>query len=134
MPDERKWGWSEYECARGLFDSKEEAIKDALEQLNPGQPTGIEVGRCKWANPVDYLRIDVDDLLEELDQNAADNEFGFAEEEIFDIEEKDKEEAQKALVEVMSVWATKYVHTRMWILEDTEEVIIGLYNKENEDG
>lgn len=134
MPDERKWGWAYHEEAHGLFDSKEEAVQDALYELGPDTEIEVDIGRCKLADPTDYLKTDVDDLLEELDQQAGDNDFSFAEDEIFEIEDKDKEEAQKELKEVMSAWAKKYVHTKMWILEDTEEVIIGPVNKENKDG
>lgn len=127
--DDRKWGWSTEDAGYGPFDSREEAIKNAAETLNPDGEIEVAVGRCQFADPVKYLPTDVDEMLENLDMKAADGEYGFWEDEIFDVEQPE-EEAQKALTEVLENWAKKYVSSVVWILVDEQMVTIGGPTKE----
>ena len=123
--DDRKWGWSTEDAGFGPFDSREEAIQNATDT---GEVSEVAVGRCKFADPVEYLKADVDEVLENLDMRAADDEYGFWEDEIFDVD--NKEEAQKALTEAMEQWAKKYVSSVVWVLVEEEIVKIALPTKE----
>lgn len=118
-------GWSEPkgELARGPFDTMEEVIEDAQDYLNPSEDIQIEVGTCMFAMAENFINDDVDEMLEHLDEQASDNEFGFYDDEIFDIK-GDKEEAQKALTEALTAWAKKYVTSSVWCLEKTELVTV----------
>jgi hypothetical protein len=118
-------GWSEPEgdYARGPFETMEEIIEDVRDYLNPDRDIEIEVGQCMYAMAENYINDDVDEVLERMDEHALDNEFGFYDDEIFNIM-GDKEEAQKALTEALTAWARKYVTSSVWCLEKTELITV----------
>jgi hypothetical protein len=108
MKDEPDWGWADEEAAHGPFDSLELALEDARD-YNSADVFEVEIGHCVVADPVRYIRDDLDDLLEQLDMDAED--------EIFQV--TFKEEAQKALTEILTEWASKYIYSDVWVLENT---------------
>jgi hypothetical protein len=124
MDKKKEYGWSEIEGdeARGPFDTKEDCIKDAKEYLNPDRDIVIEVGECYYADPVCYIKDDLDQTLEDMDEGAVENEFGFWEDEVFEVNEREK--AQEELTEILTKWAKKYVSSSVWCLENTEKVTI----------
>ena len=131
MPDELKWGWMyiDAEAAHGEFDTREEAIKDAMNDKDEnGVVTDdsfeLVVGRCVYPDPTNYLDDDLDDLLERMDQRACDGDFGFWEDEIFTV--ADPKAAQEDLTKALAEWAKKHIRKPdCWTLESTEKVIIG---------
>ena len=66
MSEKPKWGWMEVntEEAHGEFDSKEEALEAAKKHLVDQGYAGeieIEVGRCDYPNPADYVNAHLGD-------------------------------------------------------------------------
>lgn len=127
MSDDQKWSWMEKgsEYAHGPYDTKEEALKEAEEYLNPEGEIKILIGRCNYAKPSDWVPDDLDDILEKMDECACDNEFHFCDDVIFEIDPDKKEEAHEVLVSFMKVWADKYIHSSVWNTDGEEEVTIG---------
>lgn len=120
-------GWSEPkgELARGPFETMEEIIEDVRDYLNPSEDIQIEVGTCMYAMAENFINDDVNDFLEKMDEQAADNEFGFYDDEIFTLKgEVTMKEVQEALSEALTAWAKKYVTSSVWCLEKTEVITV----------
>jgi len=112
------YGWMppHSEAAQGPFDSKEAAIEDAKDYYD-GEAT-IYVGTCKYADPLDYLP-DVESLLEQMDENAFDNDFAWYDNgDIFYCTE-----TSKKAEEGLRRWAKKYLRAeKIWTLVEIEKV------------
>lgn len=126
MSEEPKWGWMEVgtEEAYGEFASKEEALEAAKKHFVDQGCAGeieIEVGRCDYPNPADYVNDDLGCMLEHMDEHAVDGDYGFWEAEIF--EAKDEQRAKEALTKALREWANEHiVEPSCWVLAATEKV------------
>lgn len=110
-----EWGWMKQneEQAYGPFPTREEAVKDAEEYSD----TPIEkliFGNCVWADPVPYLP-DMDDFVIKLDERAYNGDFGFYEDEVFDVCGPPGE-AEKAFDKMLKAWAQRWLTPACWTL------------------
>lgn len=121
-----QWAWMvDGNCiAHGPFKTREEAIEDARGHYAPEEcPREIVIGYPSYANAASYLPVDIDTFLEQLEENAFDNDFGFADDTIFDVN-GDVGEAEKELEEVFINWANKWLSSTTWLFVELEKVTI----------
>lgn len=123
-----EWCWCEEgdEHCWGPFSSREECLQDARCELGdlltaPGTKLKIRLGHVKHALPEDHIGVRVEDLLEGMDTCATDNEFGCAEESIFQVE--DTVAAQASLDKVLQAWAKRWAIGTYWIMEEPTETV-----------
>ncbi|MDF2510451.1 MAG: hypothetical protein K0S04_317 [Herbinix sp.] len=103
---EGKWSYNrphdEY-WNRGLFDTKEEAEKEAIEY---GKECGIpmvEVGECTLLSLPNY--IDSDDILEKLQQQYSDEAGGEYEDDLYDdVKKEDLEWLEEQISKVIDAF------------------------------
>jgi hypothetical protein len=145
--EELKWGWCyDGDClARGPFNSKDAAIRNAIGYSYPSAPVDadvegprlIDVGRCFYPDPVIHVDCDLDFLLKRMDEHAQDNEFATVEDAIFEIRGDDAQ-AKAEYRRVIEDFARKWIaHTGCWVLGDTEKLVItrdGQARPEKSDG
>jgi hypothetical protein len=126
-----EWCWSSLgaDRAHGPFPTREDCIAGARRELigdearGPGAQVCISVGQVKYARPEDWVEVDLDALLETAETLAADNDFGFAEDCIFEI--KDEKGAEEDLRALLAGWARKWVTSSYWVMDDpVEEVVL----------
>lgn len=120
MPTEYAWAIKGAEHCEGPFPSKKEAVEDAKGEYGDMPGTVIVIGKVRYADPVHYVPTDLDDIMERMDENAFDNEFGFYEGEIFDA----KKGAKEALEKVLTDWARTFVSSTVWTLDTEEEITL----------
>ena len=120
--DKRKWGWhvEDEEHATGGFDSREEAITEALNSEGPG--VAIIVGRCEPIQPEHFVRVDADLTLEEIEEGFGDEFGGMFGDPIFSMPDPVKAEA--ALGDALAAWAREHVDCTHWLLENGERVVL----------
>src|SRR3990172_8503541 len=104
---EPKWGWSWEgdESAEGPYDSREDALEDARDQLEKGETKKLVLGVIRHADPGDCVDDDLDSHLERMDEAARDNDFAFADDNIFEVPESRAMAAKAALHDVLAAWA-----------------------------
>lgn len=109
---EDKWGWmfEGHENAHGPFDTREDAITDAREQIGPDDPSEVMVGKILFAKAEDYS-LDLDDFIEHIEERAYDN-FSFLEDAVFDV----LDGAKEAYNTVMEAFLNAYVSSSYWCL------------------
>ena len=126
MTETISWGWEEHNdsICHGTFESREEAIEDALEHLHPGEKRTITVGHIKELEAADYVTVDADEMLDQAAQECWD-EFNYDGDRPFDfVSTEIIPEAVQELHKFMREWAGKYLYNvdAFYILEDTETV------------
>jgi len=120
--EDRKWTWTynEEECY-GPFDTRDDALADALGRSEDEGFRHIGIGRCSMFDPLGYAP-DATDLLEAIEERAFDNEFSFYEDQILSIK-GDRGKACAALKAALSVWMDKWVNVEtVWTMVDEEKV------------
>jgi len=121
-----KWGWMvpDAEYVHGPFDTRDAAIEDARRELDnpPGESTKIVLGHCRFANPVEAVKVvaDLDAVLERMDEYARDNDFGFYDDNVF--EPVDESGAVIALRAALEDWARQWVESSVWTLDEVETI------------
>ena len=113
MNDKNKtWAWKlkKSDTAHGLFSTREEAVDDAMGQ--EGSLDGVEIGHGVWPVPFCYMP-DMDRLLDIMEDNADDSEYGFWEDEVFDV--ADPAAARADLDAAHKAWAEKYITANCWL-------------------
>jgi len=114
--DTRKWGWSLDEMAFGPFESRQDAISDAVEHSLGGF---VWVGRMKTIDPAEWLP-SLPDLIDEMENRICDNAASF-DDYIIDVR-GGKREADSEANNALTAWAEKYLFSSCWYLVDCEEV------------
>ena len=128
METNPEWGWMKQtsENAHGPFPTRELAIADAQEYIDDESDGheytyGIIIGHAIWPDPGEHVHIDCNDLAERMDENAVDNNCCYTgDDELFEF--TDRKEAQKALDELLSTWARKWLQPSSWTLEEVEKM------------
>jgi hypothetical protein len=126
MTESISWGWERFneDICHGTFESREEAIADALEHLHPGETCSIMVGHTKELEAADYVTVDSDEILEQAAQETCD-EFNYDGDRLFDfVSTEIIPKAVKELHAFMREWANKYLYNvdGFFILENAETV------------
>src|SRR3990172_2454769 len=121
MSIEYGWMTKDADVAYGPFGSKEAALTDARRELleqgcEPGARVSLIIGICKYPDPAKYLRPDLDDLLEDMDENAQEDGFGGDDPTFIALDG-----AEAALTECLRAWATQWVKAVCWILDESRE-------------
>ncbi len=120
-----KWAYSlNQENYDGPYDTREEAIEAAKEDIKEGGPYGeyynaevFSIGEIVYPKVEGYF--DVDRFVEDAEENMTDNEFGFVDDDhLIDI--SDKKQFAEALTEVIK----EFCSTRYWTVQKIEEVHI----------
>ena len=113
-----KWGYSlNGEDYFGLYDSKEEAIKEGETEAREYEKDSFFVARAITFQPHIYA----EDVIEEIQQNAYDNGGEYAETYLDDVQRKHRDELEEKLNEVLSNWMNKYGYTpNFYSVEDVE--------------
>ena len=108
--DTRDWCWMKRDGERchGPFASRDEAIHDACGY----DLDAVLVGKVKRYLG-DEMMPSADDLLEGINQNAADNGFGWLDAQAFDFRE-----TEAAAQADLTAWARKHLGTIYWTIED----------------
>ena len=129
--DEIKWGWLQDggEHCEGPFDTREAAIEDARQNLRDNEVAEetIILGRCRFADPGVHM-LDVDDIAEQMEQNAYDNDYGFWDDEIFEVTcpnegvTHDHKACIKKRDEELVAWARRWFRSSVWTLDEVERV------------
>lgn len=127
MKDELKWGWmlSAEDHAHGPFESREDAIgaaRDGVSSARIDFPLEVEIGRCAPIDPRIWIPDDLDDLLNEMDRCACDDGGVDTDDMIFEVD--DEGGARAALTEFMQEFARKWIHSKTWLLEQTETITL----------
>lgn len=128
MTKQDEWAWRlpGAENAVGIFASREEAIGDALESVDPG--TEIAVGRVLYFDPADWLP-DCDALLEGMERDASDNDWGFWDDELVIA----KPGAAAALQAALSAWCEEYLTgAKVWCVGELGEETVTVPAAEKE--
>lgn len=103
----------------GVFNSREEAIKEATKEALIDGIEKFKVGVCKEVN----YGIDVDDLLERINAVTYDDVGEVAEDYLYDVTRNHKEELEEKLNEVFYAWQEKYNYKPYFYTIKDEEVI-----------
>lgn len=126
MTESISWGWERFneDICHGTFESREEAIADALEHLHPGETCSVMVGHTKELEAADYVTVDADVMLDQATQECWDD-FNYDGDRPFDF--VSTEIIPKAVQELhafMREWANKYLYNvdGFFILENAETV------------
>lgn len=124
MNKKAKWYWREHEDAErcnGPFDNKELAIDDAQAEIdNDDLPQTIVVGKCAFINAENYIRDNLDDVLEQLEESAGDD-VSFWDDEIFDV--GDPKGAQASLTGFFKKWCAHFVSSSVYTISIQEEKV-----------
>jgi hypothetical protein len=115
-----EWGWMIRgdEHAHGPFCSREEAVEDAKEYCRNTSLGKVVYGTCQWGDPKTYLP-DMDELLDRMNESAYDDEFGFFDDEIFDIPSKENtKNAELELETFLRAWADRWINSNAWVLDE----------------
>lgn len=112
----------------GIFDTKEEALQEALKEAKGYNKKKVTIGKCVL---VDKIGIDIDFVLEDISNTMQDNYGEVAEDYLNNVLKEHKLEVEKELNEVFFKWLDKYNYEpNFYNIEDTE--IIEIENtKEN---
>jgi hypothetical protein len=126
--DIRGWGWRDADSKEhGPFSSREEALFDIAEYFEESGPNhSVEIGRVRVLEAKDFIRVDIDNLLEEADDNAFDV-YGWDESRLFDFANMETVGiAVNELKDFVEAWVEKYLTnmTGFWVLDDEEEVLV----------
>jgi hypothetical protein len=116
--DKVVWAWEDpkdSEC-NGPFNSREEAIQDA--KIN-SENSEVLIGHVKYPKPSDFISIDMDSMLEDMDMMAADNCYYSTDGPIFEV---NSEEAKNELDQLLKDWADKWIEPQYWTFEEVEKV------------
>jgi hypothetical protein len=121
----QEWAWRQLDGydVYGPFPTREEACHHARLALQGHAIKKIQVGQVQYANPVSCVLNDLDEHLERMDECACDNDFGWCEDQIFEV--ADHTAAQEALTAALEQWAERYVTSDQWCVSQTEEVDLG---------
>jgi hypothetical protein len=114
--EKMEWGWmkQDQEQAHGVFPTREEAVKDA-EEYSDTPIDKLIFGHCVWADATCYLP-SMDEFMDRLNECAYNDDYGFWEDEVFDICCGTPGEAEKAFDEMLKTWAQKYLVGACWTL------------------
>jgi len=104
----------------GLFNSKEEAIKEAVEEAKYNNDKQFKVGLCE---EVFNYGIDVDDLLERISDNVYEEVGEVAEDYLDDVTKEHRDELEDNLNKVFREWQEKYKYKPSYYNIISEEVI-----------
>lgn len=104
----------------GIFDSKEEAIKEANSEAIEYDKDTFRIGIIE---EVFNYGIDVDDALERINAITYDEVGEVAEDYLYDVTKKHKEELQDKLNEVFYKWQEKYNYKPTFYKVISEEVV-----------
>lgn len=117
-----EWAWMKErgEYSHGPFKTKEEAIADAQDY---GDSETILLGHVDWPDPGDYVRADLDEIVERADESAYDSGCWCGDDELF-VLCRSKEEAQKELNELLAAWARKWLSPTKWTFKEVEKVTL----------
>ena len=103
----------------GVFNSREEAIKEATKKALIDGIEKFKVGVCKEVN----YGIDVDDLLERINAVTYDDVGEVAEDYLYDVTRNHREELEEKLNEVFYKWQEKYNYKPTFYRVISEEII-----------
>ena len=127
--DARKWGWmfpeSDYAC--GPYETRDEALSAARNEMGGASQVTILVGRCDPIRPASYISTDMDRVLDQMEESVFDD-YGCFDAPIFEVGDRDK--AQYALENLLKMWAHLHVSTGHWILDDAKKVSLRRNNEE----
>lgn len=104
----------------GIFDSKEEAIKEANSEAIEYDKDTFRIGIIE---EVFNYGIDVNDALERINAITYDEVGEVAEDYLYDVTKEHKEELQDKLNEVFYKWQEKYNYKPTFYKVISEEVI-----------
>jgi len=109
-----EWAWRVDGSASGPFDSRQEAIDDALTSANL---TPIKLGRVHHVFPEDYVdKYLADSIVEAMDNNLPEHVF---DEEVFVTNDLCRE----TLLDLVRAWAREHVETNAdWYMIDEETI------------
>lgn len=114
-PDGWAWCIDGAESAHGPFPTRAEAIADAAKH---GDGRAIVIGTVRWAVPSEHVQKTADDMLEDMELQASDNDFGFADGDVFDLRTADSlERANQELGEFLRRWADRWFVGTAWAIE-----------------
>ena len=68
-------------------------------------------------------RFDVDEILERLDEHAADDQWCSCDDALFEVPGKNREAARQSLADALSAWADQYVVPQYFTARNPETVI-----------
>jgi len=119
-----EWAWMEAsgEAAYGPFATREEAVEDARKST---ESESVVIGKTTKVVPRDWApgALDVDDILERMDEHAADV-FSY-DDSVFVLSGGTQEEAEKALGAMMADWAEEWLDSQCgWYLSGGDETVI----------
>jgi len=126
--DDRQWcyEWQGHEEVEGPFASRDEALAKASDDVLANSyklPRKALVGRVRHADPMKSIEaITLDDVIDDMNDAACDDCFGWAEGPIFDV----REGASEALKLALQQWAHQWVSSSLWTIEDDHEWTLGI--------
>ena len=118
--------WQGHEEVQGPFDTWEETLAKAsadVSENNYRLPRKALVGRVRHADPMESVKVvTLDDVLDDMNDAACDDGFGWAEGPIFDV----REGAAEALKLALQQWAHRWVSSDLWTIKDDHEWTLGI--------
>jgi hypothetical protein len=117
----QQWGWRLKSWTYGPFDTRDEAIADAMYRAgNRGSGWEYVLGEVEWYNPAEYVTDDVDEILDRMRKrlkagarDACGNGSGFS------VPLGDHYGAQADLDCRLREWALTWVTSTTWRLVNT---------------
>lgn len=126
MKKKIQWAWNypdSYTSPYGPFPSREKAEADAARcsmARRVDGPIEIEIGHPRWANPLDHMP-SAERIHEWMNEDALDNDFSFADADIFDATKKQTD----ALDRLLTKWAQGLKRGNVWVFEKIETITLG---------
>ena len=121
-----KWCWREHQDAEGAvgpFDTRADAIADAVADLKLEAGDTVLIGWCDYPQAAKFVDADLDWILEQMDERAVDDGFWDGGDGVFDPIDRDM--AEKALELAMAKWAQEHIKAIAFTTKAERLVVIG---------
>jgi hypothetical protein len=122
----KEWAWTDLydEDANGPFATRELAIENAQNEANDGgwDNEEIIIGHAVWPDPGNYISVDIDTLLDDMDSSAGDDGCWSSDDTLFSL--TNASEAETELEKLLQDWARKWVEPDHWTFEEVEKIVL----------
>jgi hypothetical protein len=120
-----EWCWSHLDSdyARGPFDSRAEAIEDAI---GCAEAPTVSVGRVEWFDPARYVDTDLGSMLARMEERANDYDGWLTDDDPIAVRVRPDTgtDAAEQLALALQSWASEWLTGVAWHMADGPELLV----------